>query len=410
MPYTVTYTNLWRWSVEYHRSKIKPLKNMMRPLETVELEAAKKFGMVQANGDIDILRVLQEAEVRASATGDAEDAKTLKTLEELRQFRVCISCIRTRIATKLEPCPCDIEYGAYHSSKSSFDASRFWVVIIGIDAYDQFPLDGAFRDAKMMLKYFIEDLGVPHTRIQCLLAPRSIKKGEAANFERPTRANIIHALYSLVTNKAIEPGDNIVVYFSGHGSCYPISEQQGSMQCLCPVDRDTIDAAGKPVLDIGGTELCVILSQVRHAKGDRITAILDCSFMKDVSNVSILSHARKSRSLPPSTTPMDEILQAWNGSVKFYYDHPSIPIAEDWHPDFTSYVTLSACYNDQLAWEVLWADGTIGGVFTRRLLEAFRAAKAATYEDLCRTVEARCSPQTPGAGGKNKTSLLWYRN
>ncbi len=297
-----------------------------------------------------------------------------------------------------------------HYSQSSFDASRFWVVIIGIDAYDQFPLDGAFRDAKMMLKYFIEDLGVPHTRIQCLLAPRSIKKGEAANFKRPTRANIIHALYSLVTNKAIEPGDNIVVYFSGHGSCYPISEQLGCMQCLCPVDRDTVDAAGKPVLDISDTELCVILSQVRHAKGDRITVILDCSFMKDVSNVSILSDARKSRSLPPSTTPMDEILQAWNGSVKFYYDHPSIPIAQDWDPDFTSYVTLSGCNNDQLAWEVLWADGTIGGVFTRRLLEAFRVAKAATYEDLCRTLEAQCSPQTPGADGNNKTSLLWYRN
>ncbi len=116
-------------------------------------------------------------------------------------------------------------------------------------------------------------------------------------------------------------------------------------------------------LDISDTELCVILSQVRHAKGDRITVILDCSFMKDVSNVSILSDARKSRSLPPSTTPMDEILQAWNGSVKFYYDHPSIPIAQDWDPDFTSYVTLQVCNNDQLAWEVLWADGTIGGVF-----------------------------------------------
>ncbi len=63
--------------------------------------------MVKANGSIDSLRVLQEAEVRASATGDAEDAKTLKTLEELHQFRVCISWIRTRIATKLEPCPCE---------------------------------------------------------------------------------------------------------------------------------------------------------------------------------------------------------------------------------------------------------------------------------------------------------------
>ncbi len=48
--------------------------------------------------------------------------------------------------------------------------------------------------------------------------------------------------------------------------------------------------------------------------------------------------------------------------------------------------------------------------FTRRLLEAFRVAKAATYEDLCRTLEAHCSPQTPRADGNKKTSLLWYRN
>ncbi|PBK93858.1 hypothetical protein ARMGADRAFT_1079353 [Armillaria gallica] len=409
MPYTVTYTNLWRWSAEYHRSKIKPLKNMMRPLETVELEAARKFGMVKANGSIDSLRILQEAEVRASATGDAEDAKTLKTLEELHQFRVCISCIRTRIATKLEPCPCDIEYGAFLASKSSFDASRFWVVIIGIDAYDQFPLDGAFRDAKMILKYFIEDLGVPHTRIQCLLAPRSIKKGEAANFKRPTSANILQALYSLVTNKAIEPGDNIVVYFSGHGSCYPISEQLGCMQCLCPVDRDTIDAAGKPTLDISDRELNVILSEIRRSKGDRITVLLDCSCMKDASSIS-LSDSRKSRSLPPGTTPAHKILKYSERRLsKRFPDHPSI-LARDWHPDLTSHVIITACNDGQLAWEVLWADGTVSGVFMRCLLQALRAAKATTYENLCRTLEALCSPQTPGAVGANKTSLLWYRN
>ncbi|KAK0190447.1 caspase domain-containing protein [Armillaria mellea] len=411
MPYTVTYTNIWRWSPEYHRSKIKPLKNMMRPLKTVELEAAKKFGLLEAKGGIDSLRVLQEAEVRASATGDAEDAKTLETLEQLHQFRVCVWCIRTRIATKLEPCPCDIGYGAYLSSKSSFDASRFWVVIIGIDAYEQFPLDGAYRDAKMMLKYFVEELGVPHTRIQCLLAPRSVQKSEAANFKRPTRANIIHTLYSLVTNKAIEHGDNIVVYFAGHGSCYPLPDEQGSMKCLCPVDRDTTDAAGKPVLDISGRELCVIFSQVRHAKGDRITAILDCSFVKDVSNLSMQSDLRKPRSLPPCTTLIDEILTAWDDGLKIYYDHPSIPIVQDWQPDLASYVTLSACNEDQLAWEELWADGSISGVFTRHLLTAFRAAKpATTYEDLCCVMKASCSPQTPGADGKNKTSLLWYPN
>ncbi|KAK0491509.1 hypothetical protein IW261DRAFT_1556651 [Armillaria novae-zelandiae] len=358
----------------------------MRRLKTVELEAAKKFELPEAKGGIDSLQLLQTAKARAFATGDAEDAKTLETLEQLHQFRVCISCIRTRIATKLEPCPCDIEYGAYLSSKSSFNASRFWVVIIGIDAYDQSPLDGAFRNAKMILKYFIEDLGVPHTRIQCLLAPRSVKKNEAANFKHPTRANIIYTLYSLVSNKAVDPGDYIVVYFAGHGSCYPLPDQQGPMQCFCPVDRDSTDAAGKTVHDISDRELNVILSEIGRSKGDRITVLLDC------------------------TTPAHKILTTSEKRLsKMFPDHRSI-LAQDWHPDLTSHIIIMACNDAQLAWEVLWADGTISGVFTRRLLETLSAAKATTYEDICRTLEADCSPQIPGAVGENKTSLLWYRS
>ncbi|KAK0491502.1 hypothetical protein IW261DRAFT_93138 [Armillaria novae-zelandiae] len=231
-----------------------------------------------------------------------------KTLKLLKPSNSCISFVYVSRASgrvsqrKLEPCPCDIEYEAYLSSKSSFNASRFWVVIIGIDAYDQSPLDGAFRNAKMILKYFIEDLGVPHTRIQCLLAPRSVKKSEAANFKHLTRANIIYTLYSLVSNKAVEPGDNIVVYFAGHGSCYPLPDQQGPMQCLCPVDRDSTDAAGKTVHDISDRELNVILSEIGRSKGDRITVLLDCSCMKDGLSLS-LSDSRKSRSLLQARRP-----------------------------------------------------------------------------------------------------------
>ncbi|KAK0200948.1 hypothetical protein DFS33DRAFT_1446070 [Desarmillaria ectypa] len=340
--------------------------------------------------------------MRATTTEDAKDAEALN---ELHQFRVCISWIRTRIATKIEPYPCDNNYGAWLSSISSFDASRFWVVIIGIDAYDQFPLNGAVRDAKMMLNYFIEDLGVPHTRIQCLLAPRSIKKAEADGFERSTRANVIHTLYSLVTNKAIEPGDNIVVCFSGYGSCYSFSDRLGSMQCLCPVDRDIIDAAGKPVLDISDTESNVILSEICHSRGDRITVILDCSNIRNALGIS-LPDSRKSRSLPPSTTPAHEILQASDQSLSMMFpDHPSV-LAQNWHPDITSHVTLSACGGFQLVWKMSWTDGTIRGVITRCLLEAFRAVNATTYKDLCRALDAHCSLQTPAAMGKNETSTL----
>ncbi len=39
------------------------------------------------------------------------------------------------------------------------DTSRFWAVLIGIDAYECNPLRGCVRDALMMERYLTEDLG-----------------------------------------------------------------------------------------------------------------------------------------------------------------------------------------------------------------------------------------------------------
>ncbi|KAK0499571.1 hypothetical protein EDD18DRAFT_1441552 [Armillaria luteobubalina] len=149
------------------------------------------------------------------------------------------------------------------------------------------------------------------------------------------------------------------------------------IRSVCPADRDTIDTAGKPVLDISDQELNVILSEIRRAKGDRITVFLDCSCRKDVLGIS-LSDSRKSRSLPPSTTPAHKILKVSEKRLsKMFPDHPSI-LAQDWRPDLTSHDIVTACNNAQLAWEVLWADGTISGAFTQRLLETLREAAKAT--------------------------------
>ncbi len=40
------------------------------------------------------------------------------------------------------------------------DTSRFWAVLIGIDAYECNPLRSCVRDALMMERYLTEDLGV----------------------------------------------------------------------------------------------------------------------------------------------------------------------------------------------------------------------------------------------------------
>ncbi len=65
--------------------------------------------------------------------------------------------------------------------------------------------------------------------------------------QHPSPAHIIDALLGIITNPNVEYGDNIVIYFSGHGSYYQHSEfddnehgELGYVEALCPIDRDTL--------------------------------------------------------------------------------------------------------------------------------------------------------------------------
>ncbi|KAK0468501.1 peptidase C14, caspase domain-containing protein, partial [Armillaria novae-zelandiae] len=148
-------------------------------------------------------------------------------------------------------------------------------VIIGIDDYESYPLFGCVLDARLIEKFFTEKLGVPPNRIKLLLGSKE-SFGDAMT---PSHANIVHTLLGLATNHDIEFGDNIVIYFAGHGCCYHPSREDdpyGCVETLCPIDRDTIDANHKHVPDISDWEFSSIISLIAKAKGHRITVILDC--------------------------------------------------------------------------------------------------------------------------------------
>ncbi len=72
-----------------------------------------------------------------------------------------------------------------------------------------------------MEKYLIEVLGVPRNRIQMLHGPK-VHTSDVSTLLN--RANIIHMLLSLAGNPEIDTGDIIIIYYSGHGSCYQRSE------------------------------------------------------------------------------------------------------------------------------------------------------------------------------------------
>ncbi|PBK90842.1 hypothetical protein ARMGADRAFT_882477, partial [Armillaria gallica] len=166
-----------------------------------------------------------------------------------------------------------------------------WAVLIGIDAYPTYPLRGCVANAIAIKQYLVEDLLVSKERIQILLGPTSHGDMSTDTSSVPSRANILSALLSLITNPNIEHGDPIIIFFAGHGSRYPLSDHDEDdadsdddndkrskkfVEAFCPMDRNTFGSGGALVPDITDWELNTILSQISRTKGHRITFILDC--------------------------------------------------------------------------------------------------------------------------------------
>ncbi|PBK82707.1 hypothetical protein ARMGADRAFT_885534, partial [Armillaria gallica] len=153
-----------------------------------------------------------------------------------------------------------------------------WAVLISIDMYPSSPLCGCVNDANKIAQYLMEDLGVAEDHIQC-----SEHKHTNIDCMVPTQANIIASLLCLTTDSQIKEGNNILIHFSRHGSKYFCSDYPpyratsagtGTIEVLCPIDRD--EGHGGMVPDISDQEINVILSEMSHTKGHRITLILDC--------------------------------------------------------------------------------------------------------------------------------------
>ncbi|KAK0441722.1 uncharacterized protein EV420DRAFT_1218182, partial [Desarmillaria tabescens] len=171
--------------------------------------------------------------------------------------------------------------------------SRFWAFLVGIDGYSSNPLRGCVADALAIKQYLVEDLLVPRERIQSLLGPTDQGHGTAADPSSiPSRKNILSVLRSLITNPDIKHGDPIIIFFAGHGSRYPLSDNDDDpdffdddpddehcrkfVEVLCPMDRNALDSSGAFVHDITDREINTLLSQISRTKGHRITFILDC--------------------------------------------------------------------------------------------------------------------------------------
>ncbi len=260
-----------------------------------------------------------------------------------------------------------------------------------------------------MERFLIEDLNVPKDRIQSLLGS---KRAQATHNDptTPNRANIIETLMSLIYNTDIKHGDNIIIYFSGHGSSYSCEDYcghgVGDIEALCPIDRT--DENSSPVPDISDREINIILRQISHAKGHRITFILDCS------HSGALTHSNPrfpAKNIPPmSSTLFKRMLDAADDTARTFPEYRSV-FAAEWCPDMTSHVVLAACRTNESAKEEL---GTTGfhGVFTEALVRTLRSGDSdeiSTYVDLVSSLN-QSTTQVSVVAGRYKYAMLWYKN
>ncbi|KAK0213452.1 caspase domain-containing protein [Desarmillaria ectypa] len=320
--------------------------------------------------------------------------------------------------------PTDLEKASSFKTKSpfNFERSKFWAVLVGIDAYESYPLRGCVSDALLVKRYLKEDLGIPQERMQLLLGSQHASP-EDPSF--PSRANIINTLLSLVNNPQVKNGDNIIFYFSGHGSGYFPSDYylrdadsdeeddnlgaiDESIEAICPIDRDTIDSRGLRVPDISDREINAIFQQISHSKGHRITFILDSCHSG--------SHARHfpepgTRTIPPlPRASLRRMLHMADETLGQYPSYQSV-LSTDWQPDMSSHVILAACKEYQIAKEVESETG-YNGVFTQALIGTLRSEnlrEESTYVDLLFSLPLRRG-QTPVVAGKHKCDRLWYKD
>ncbi|SJL17900.1 uncharacterized protein ARMOST_21467 [Armillaria ostoyae] len=384
--------------------EFQQIAEQIRMLEEFEVYLAEELGI--SAEDIGSVRILLE--VKNKALQDADYSLSLGRLRKLHHLRLQYSRAQRNLPVDLEICLSPL--GAPHR----VDASRFWAVLIGIDEYASYPLRGCVSDVRLMEKYLTEDLGVPSNRIQLLLGSKENLSLEDPTY--PSRAHIVGTLLSLITNSNIARGDNIIVYYSEHGSYYPYHAEEDDepeyIETLCPIDRDTPGEDGKPVPDISDRELNTILSLISQAKGHCITVILDCCHSSSVSRGLPEPGAR---TFPPMIrATLEDMLVAGEKDLMHCPGFRSI-LAKDWHPDMNSHVVLAVCrdYEYAKAKKVNREDGTAGyiGIFTDSLVRALRSGhwrKETTYVDLLNCLD-KTSYQTPVVAGKRKRARLWYQ-
>ncbi len=237
-------------------------------------------------------------------------------------------------------------------------------LIIGIGAYPHFPNDqllGAVADARLFAATLQERFGFPEAELSLLL-------DEAA-----TRESLVAALDGLA--ERAEPGDAVVLYYSGHGSQRLERAPEGEEadryeEVLVPYDSG--HRAPAENRDLSDDELGAWVRRVR-ARTENLTLIFDCC------HSGSLDRQRSARQVP-----MDRRRRPPSGRPR------TTRGGSGWLPLERGYTLLAACRDGEISSELRTPAG-VHGALTWHLVQALTAPGAAgqSWQALFEPVAAR---------------------
>ena len=245
----------------------------------------------------------------------------------------------------------------------------YYAVLIGIDTYQEKPLQGSVRDVQNV-KQFLEGLPLP---VQVhLLSTKSESPAFSTPIQNstawPTYKNVTSAI-ELVTLKA-NAGDYIYIHFSGHGT-RGAPQSQFSNQGTGDLALVLLDGTPENnVRYLWGPTLAIALKAMVD-KGLVVNLVLDCCFSASVFR-------RKDpavRFLPFDANVDDEIvtdltIDPEDGSAQLAGSVTrDVSMLPNWLINPDGYAIIAACGPNEEAREILGRDRQIHGALSHMLLE-----------------------------------------
>ncbi|KAB8268076.1 caspase domain-containing protein [Aspergillus minisclerotigenes] len=241
-----------------------------------------------------------------------------------------------------------------------------YAILIGINAYQEKPLQGSVRDVQRIQKH-LEKISTS-IEIQMLTATRSQDPEARTPIEPqhlwPTHQNVLSALTGVASSA--KPGDIVYIHYSGHGTRMGAyhSYSNWSTGDLALVLLDERNKGREKYLH--GAVLAYHLKQMVD-KGLAVTLVLDCCFSatvyrRDDSRTRYLPYKPDPLS---ATTTLTETLPEKKTVSSEYRDACMLP---NWLIDPDGYAILAARGPHEMAKEIDPGTGRMQGALSYFLL------------------------------------------